>query len=445
VSEKFLDGTDVIAIFEEVGRKAVAERMAGDAFADAGALDSLVNGALEDGLVHVVSALDFGLGIDPTAVLGKHPLPGPLAGRGGVLLGQRVGQEHPAPALSEVFLMDAADAGQVVLQQRNQGRGKHRHAVFVSLSRADKHLGPFEIEVLDPQLEALDDAHPGSIEEFHGQEVGTGEVDEDVPQFVPVEDDGKSTGLLGADDTPEVPHGALENRAIEKQEGGERLVLGRGRHILFDGQAGEEGIDLGLTGGGGLARMEGPGVPLDPVKVGFPGPGAVVADFQGIPATGEEFRPKGGANGGVFDPDHRGNQIRVRIAGPVGADRSDGLAGVGKGRPQEFEGIGAVGNGPDSFGGNPQMSRDRLNEGPEPIKILRGSGRVADSKASTGMVGNRDCQFESSSTATVATHKPLCLSVAASARKGGDPGLGWLMVHGFRSGPMGQMAKGPWL
>ena len=47
VSEQFLDRADVIAIFQEMGRKTMAERMTTAAFLNAGALESVFDGLLQ--------------------------------------------------------------------------------------------------------------------------------------------------------------------------------------------------------------------------------------------------------------------------------------------------------------------------------------------------------------------------------------------------------------
>ena len=59
VAEELLDGADVVAGFEEVGREAVAEGVAGRRFGEARRADRLVEGALEDGFVESRGALAY--------------------------------------------------------------------------------------------------------------------------------------------------------------------------------------------------------------------------------------------------------------------------------------------------------------------------------------------------------------------------------------------------
>jgi hypothetical protein len=56
VAEQFLNGTDIVAGFEEVGGEAVAEGMTAGGFRDAGGADCGGDGALQGVLVDVVSA-----------------------------------------------------------------------------------------------------------------------------------------------------------------------------------------------------------------------------------------------------------------------------------------------------------------------------------------------------------------------------------------------------
>ena len=87
VTEEFLDGPDVVTTFKEVGREGMPERVAGNPLGGTRSQDRLMDGPLEDGLVHVVATLLERRGVGPTTILGKNPLPGPVSGGAGVFLG----------------------------------------------------------------------------------------------------------------------------------------------------------------------------------------------------------------------------------------------------------------------------------------------------------------------------------------------------------------------
>jgi hypothetical protein len=61
VTEQFLDGSDVVAGFEEGCGEAVAKGVAGGGLGKAGDADGLPEGALKDGFVKVVASYLAGL------------------------------------------------------------------------------------------------------------------------------------------------------------------------------------------------------------------------------------------------------------------------------------------------------------------------------------------------------------------------------------------------
>lgn len=55
MTEELLDGSDIVAVLEQVGGERMAERVAGRPLRDAGPLDGVPHGPLEDGLVKVMA------------------------------------------------------------------------------------------------------------------------------------------------------------------------------------------------------------------------------------------------------------------------------------------------------------------------------------------------------------------------------------------------------
>lgn len=66
MSEEFLDGANVVAFFEEVGRERMAEGMAAAVLGNAGLADRVCNGALEGAFVCMVAIFSAGR-FDPAA------------------------------------------------------------------------------------------------------------------------------------------------------------------------------------------------------------------------------------------------------------------------------------------------------------------------------------------------------------------------------------------
>ena len=77
--EQFLDGADVIAGFEQVGGKTVAEGVATGSLWYASSINSVFDGVLQVLFVHMVAADFPGAGVDRRLGGGEEPLPAPVA------------------------------------------------------------------------------------------------------------------------------------------------------------------------------------------------------------------------------------------------------------------------------------------------------------------------------------------------------------------------------
>ena len=66
MSEEFLDGTDIVSLFEEVGSERVAEGMAAAVLGDAGLADGIRDGTLEGAIIGMMSVFSLGR-VDLTA------------------------------------------------------------------------------------------------------------------------------------------------------------------------------------------------------------------------------------------------------------------------------------------------------------------------------------------------------------------------------------------
>lgn len=133
VSKEFLDGPDVAAIFEQVGREGVAKRAGRGPLGDARPADRVLDDALEDGLVEVMPVPLPGDAVTVHACRWEHPLPDPLAPRVRILA-RAVAALDPAGAGLEVALVLFADllevAGQVCLD--------HEHVPVEEQERAQR-------------------------------------------------------------------------------------------------------------------------------------------------------------------------------------------------------------------------------------------------------------------------------------------------------------------
>ena len=77
VAEEFLDGSDVVAVLEEVGGEGVAEGVGGDAFFYFGEGCGLFDGSLECGFMNVVAPRDSVFFVCEEGGGGEYVLPDP--------------------------------------------------------------------------------------------------------------------------------------------------------------------------------------------------------------------------------------------------------------------------------------------------------------------------------------------------------------------------------
>ena len=75
MAKELLDGTNVVTVFEEVGRERVAKCMAGDPLGHAGTGGGAAHGALDDRLMKVMSPALPGIAVTIRPGGRKEPLP----------------------------------------------------------------------------------------------------------------------------------------------------------------------------------------------------------------------------------------------------------------------------------------------------------------------------------------------------------------------------------
>jgi len=158
----------------------VTERVAGRALRGTRREDCAAHGVLQDGFVQVVASLLACLALDVVSRGGEDPLPGPLAGGGRDLLGERAGELDPAGAAHEVALVLGPYALEVNGELGLDRDGQHRRAVLVALAAPDSDLVAAEVDVLHTQAAAFEQAQTAAVEQgrhearfaFHASEHG---------------------------------------------------------------------------------------------------------------------------------------------------------------------------------------------------------------------------------------------------------------------------------
>ena len=125
---------------EQVRGEGVAQCLTRRVLGDAGALDGVLDGALDDGGVHVVTTLLPRAPVDPAALLWEDPLPAPLGRRTRVPTRERVGESDAAPAVGEVRHMHGAGMPELLAQGGLDGARERGDAVLVAFATADDEL-----------------------------------------------------------------------------------------------------------------------------------------------------------------------------------------------------------------------------------------------------------------------------------------------------------------
>ena len=289
VTEKFLDGADVVAVLEEMRGERMAKGVWGYGFVYSDNTGGLANCFLQNAFVEMVTPDFFGLGVNRARDGREKVLPEPFFGGVGVFSGEGVGQVDFAVAGFEVLLMNVSNGFEVRLQMRDQRIGEHGEAVFFAFAVADDDLVVTEVNILDAQTQTFHEAQAAAVE-YLGHKLGNaGHFVDDGHGFLVGEDDGQGFGFLGADDVGGEGKVYFEDVAIEEDDGAECLILGGGGKLFLGGEVGDEGLDFFCAHIFGMAFVVEEDIAFDPIHICFFGAGGVVFGADGIADLFEEF------------------------------------------------------------------------------------------------------------------------------------------------------------
>ena len=167
--------------------------------------------------------------------------------------------------------------GQLLAQRRLDRLGQHHRPVLAALAVAHDEGAAAELDVLDPQLQALGDAQAGAVEQ-RGEQPVLARFDggQDAADLVDAQHHRQAARLTRPADLLHPRQVLAQHLVVEEQQGRQRLaVRGRG-HLALGGQPTEKGLDLGPGHVGRVPQLveadEGP----HPVHIGILGARAVV-------------------------------------------------------------------------------------------------------------------------------------------------------------------------
>ena len=188
MAEKFLDGADIGAGFEEVGGEGVAEGVGAGAFLEFGGANGGGEGALDCRLVDVMAAVGLGARIGGEVAGGEEPKPGPFERGGGIFYGEGFGEPNARKAGAAIGIVEFAGSVELGFKGGEEGWGKDGDAVFIAFAIADDDDALAEIDVFDAEAEGLEEAEAGAIKEAGDEVMDTGELAKEQVDFVAGED-----------------------------------------------------------------------------------------------------------------------------------------------------------------------------------------------------------------------------------------------------------------
>lgn len=198
MAEQFLDGADVIAVFQQVRGETVAEGVAGDVLVNVGLLRGASDGFLHHAFVKVMAADQAGAWVFGMARGGEDVLPVPFAGGVWIFSGEGMREIDVAEAVAEVGVIERAHGVKMGLQRRGEGAREHGAAVFRAFAVADGDFIAGEIEVFDAQPQAFEDAEAAAVKNLGDQTIDAVQFGDDAAGFVWREDGGEALRFFGA-------------------------------------------------------------------------------------------------------------------------------------------------------------------------------------------------------------------------------------------------------
>ena len=147
--QQLLDGPDIIANFQKMSGKGMAQGMAPSVFLNIGLAHSSFDCFLQDRFIQVMSASDSGAWICGNLRRRKNILPGPLFCGMFIFAYQGKRQLDRAIALFEILFMQNLYLLNVQFQIGNNRIGQHGQAIFISFAGTNTDLFGGKIDILD--------------------------------------------------------------------------------------------------------------------------------------------------------------------------------------------------------------------------------------------------------------------------------------------------------
>jgi len=181
------------------------------------------------------------VGVHPEPARGKHPVPRPFVGNGGVLPGERVRQRDAPPRVRQIDLEATADHAQMGEQLVAPLPRQDGHPIAAPFSRAHDDPAVPELDVLHTQGERLVQPEPRPVEQDGYQAWPAGQMIEHGAHLGSAEDHGQPVPLPRARDPRQTAQRPPQHLGVEEHQRGERLVLGGRGDAVAHREVGKEG------------------------------------------------------------------------------------------------------------------------------------------------------------------------------------------------------------
>jgi hypothetical protein len=197
-------------------------------------------------LVEVMAPLDAGARIPAAMLGGKDPLPSPVALRPGVLARECVRQVHATESGRQVSLMHTTHSGEPARQRGPYDDRKRHDALSLAFPIPDDDSIRTELDVLDPKPQAFQKPQSAPVEQKSNEAMDALQPPDHGPHLGASEDGREPARALRANDVGDLRELFLQNVSIEKENGRQRLILGRRADAEPGRQVRQEVVDLGL-------------------------------------------------------------------------------------------------------------------------------------------------------------------------------------------------------
>ncbi len=175
-------------------------------------------------------------------------------------------------------------------QRLDQLARQHRHPVLAALAVAHQQLGALEIHVFDAQPHHLHQPHTAAVEQARHQRMRALHPFQHGGHLAGREHHRQPGRALGAHHVLHPRQVLPQHLAVQKQQGRQRLVLRRSRHMALHRQMRQKSLHLRRPHPGRMALAMKQDEALGPVNILGLGAYAVMAQTDALPQQVQQLR-----------------------------------------------------------------------------------------------------------------------------------------------------------